>query len=99
MRSQNPLCATLPSARDLAELAFERLVSLARKIGIELAELGGLGDEAFIGALHVVALHLKGLLERLGADELLGRGGALLEDLFRVVRKLDRNRLRALGER
>src|SRR5438128_2124709 len=85
--------------RDLAELALERLVRFLGESGVELAELGRLGDETLIRAFDVVALHLDRLLERLRADELLGRSGTLLEHLLRIVRHLDRDRLHALRER
>src|ERR1700730_12714414 len=80
-------------------MALERLVGFLGEVGIKLAELGRLGDKALIGALDVIALHLERLLQRFRADELLGRGSALLEHLLRIVRDLDRDRLNALRER
>src|SRR6476659_1774240 len=82
--------------RDFRDEAFERLVGLLREVGVELAELGRLRDEAFVGALHVFALHLDRLLQRLGAEQLLERGAAVLEALLRVVGEFGRDRLPAL---
>src|SRR5438067_6433582 len=82
-----------------AELALEGLVSLLGEIGIKLAQLSGLGDEAFVGASEVVALHLEGLFQRFRADQLLSGRAALLEHFLRIVSDLDSNRLHALGHR
>src|SRR5262245_124666 len=82
----------------LAELSLERLVGLPRKVGVEFAELGRLRDKRLVRALGVVALHLDRLIEGFRTEEFLGRGGALLEHLLRVVRDLDRDRLQALGK-
>src|SRR6185312_14835530 len=68
------------------------------EIGIELAELGSLGDEALIGALGELGLHFDRLVERLDAEQLLHCRRGILERLLRIVRDFDGDRLRALGE-
>src|SRR4051812_9953642 len=79
-------------------VSLERLVGLLGEIGIELADLGRLGDEALIGGLGVVDLDLEGLVERLNAHHLLQRLGAFLERLLRIVGELRRDRLRGLRQ-
>ena len=83
----------------LADVGFERLVGLLGEIGIKLAELGRLGDEAFIGGLGVVGLDLDRLVERLGADELLDDGCIRFESLLRIIGRLSRDRLDVLRRR
>src|SRR5471032_428395 len=61
---------------------FDRLVGLLGEIGIEFADLGCLGNEAFIRGLEVFALHFDRRIERLRAEQLLERGRALLERLL-----------------
>ena len=78
-------------------VSLERLVGLLGEIGIELADLGRLGDEALVGGLRVVGLDLDRLVERLGAEQLLHDLGAVLEGLLRVVGDLGRDRLGGLG--
>src|SRR4028118_1105348 len=57
-----------------------------------------LGASALVGALQEVGMERDGLVERLGADELLDNGGRLLEGLLGVIGRLDGDRLRALGD-
>src|ERR1700688_2799051 len=71
---------------------FDRLIGLLGEVGIELADLGRLGDEAFVSGLEVVALHFDGLVEGLGAEQLLNRGRALLERLLGVIGDFNRDR-------
>src|SRR5262245_7782869 len=87
----------LLARRDLRQVALERLVGLLGDIGVEFADLGRLGDKAFVGGLHVVGLPLACLFQRLGTHQPLDRGGAILERLLRVVGHLGRNRLQPLG--
>src|SRR5215203_3064783 len=61
---------TLLCRRGLRHVSLERLVSLFGEIGIKLADLGRLRDEAFVGRLGVVGLDLDGLVDRLGAEKL-----------------------------
>jgi hypothetical protein len=49
---------------------FKRLEGFLGEIGVEFADLGRLGDEAFIGGLGVGGLDLDRLVERLGAEQL-----------------------------
>src|SRR6202790_5902052 len=72
---------------------FDRLVGLLGEIGIEFADLGRLGDEAFVGGLGEVALHFDRLVEGLGTEQLLGRRRALLERLLGIIGDLDRDGL------
>src|SRR5215470_5127941 len=83
--------------RNLGQVALERLVRLLGDVGIELADLGRLGDKAFVRGLHVVGLHLDRLFQRLGAHQPLDRSRAILEGLLRVVGHFGRNGLQALG--
>src|SRR5687768_13683648 len=77
---------SLRRGRDgLGDDALERLVGVLGDRGIELAELGDLGDIALEGGLDVVRLDLDRLVERLDAGELLDRGRAGLERLLGVV--------------
>src|SRR6185369_16730172 len=48
---------------DLGEQALVRLVGFLGEVGIELTELGRLGDETLIARFHVLALHLDRLLQ------------------------------------
>src|SRR5450759_2272425 len=95
------LYATLYADSELLRLrhqGLERLVGLLGEIGIEFADLGGLGYEALIGGLGVFGLHLDRLLERLDAEQLFQRRGAVFESLLRVVGDLDRDGLSALRQ-
>src|SRR4029079_17123531 len=49
--------------RSLDHVRLERLVGLLGEIGIELADLGRLGHEAFVSGLGVVSLDFERLVE------------------------------------
>src|SRR5215510_8229619 len=84
--------------RRLGHGGLERLVGLLRHARIDLAELGRLRNEVLVSRLHVLALHLDRLVERLGTEQLLGRRGAVLKRFPGIVGHLDRNRLEALRQ-
>src|SRR5262245_45695706 len=84
--------------RRLGHGGLERLVGLLRHARIDLAELGRLRNEVLVSRLHVLALHLDRLVERLGTKQLLGRRGAVLKRLPGIVGHLDRNSLEALRQ-
>ena len=71
--------------RELGQIALVRLVGFLGEVGIEFADLGRLGHEALIGALEIVLLDFDRLLDRLRAEQLLERRGAVLERLLRIV--------------
>src|SRR5665213_99567 len=89
---------TLLRRRGLHRESLERLVGLLGEIGIELAHLGRLGDEALIGRLRVVGLDLDCLVERFGAQQLFHNLGAVLERLLGIVHHLSGDRLAGFGE-
>src|SRR5262249_38462621 len=82
----------------LGDTGLERPVGLLSKTGIKLAELGRPDDELLVGRLDIVALHLDRLIERLRAEQLLGRHGAVLEHLLTVVRHFNRDGLETLRQ-
>src|SRR5215213_644794 len=84
--------AKRPALRPGASLQSKAFCDLLRGLAV------GDGDETLVGRLDEVGLDLDRLVERLGADELLERGGRLLEGLLGVIGGLDRDRLGALGD-
>src|SRR5688572_15253327 len=84
------------SARALQHL-LDRLVGLLGELGIKTAELGNLVQVVVVGALGEARLDLDRLLERLGREQLLDRGRALLERPLGVVGHLGGDGLPALA--
>jgi hypothetical protein len=55
--------AALLGRRRLRHKGLEGLVGLLGEVGIELANLGGLGHEALVRGLRIVGLDLDGLIQ------------------------------------
>src|SRR5581483_3820840 len=75
---------------------LDRLVGFLGELGIHAADLRHLMHVAVVGALGEAALDLDRLLERLGRQQLLEGGGALLEGALGVVGQLGGDGLPAL---
>ena len=83
---------------ELGEGGLDRLDRFLGDGLVELAELGRLGDEAFVGRLGEFRLKRDRLVQLLHADQLLDEGGAFLEGLLGIVASFGGDRLEALGD-
>src|SRR5262249_57941836 len=83
----------------LGEITLERFVGFLGEISVKLAELAAARDETLVGGLDEIRLDLDRLFQTLGAEQLFGCRGSVLEGFLRVVRNLARDRLGALAQR